>query len=93
MTPLGQAIGDAGWPPEAIAKACNITSTEVKLFLDKGPNHVSAKVAAAINTWVDQRSGRASNGLIYIDPYRPMQILHGVDHPVVPSNRGGISGA
>lgn len=92
MTPLGQAIIDAGWPPEVVARACSVTTTEVKLFFDTGPNHVSAKVASAINTWVDQRSGRASNGLVYIDPYRPMQILHGIDHPVVPSHRGGHHG-
>ncbi len=88
MTPLGQAITDAGWPPEVVAKACSVTTTEVKLFFDTGPNHVSAKVASAINTWVDQRSGRASNGLIYVDPYRPVQTMNMVDHPVVQSSRG-----
>lgn len=64
------AIKEAGWPADVLAKALKADVADVTDYLDKGtplPSHPNE----ALNAWLSHHIGRGSDGLMYVDPFRP----------------------
>ena len=71
---LHEAIKDAGWPADVIAKACKIDAAEVEAYLNGG-KPLSRDADAALHQWLTHKVGRAAGGLMYVDPFRPVQAM------------------